>query len=51
LSVTAYSRPPPAVQPARVFVKVAFVPGTPVKKPVVSMMVVLKPVKATPPVP
>jgi hypothetical protein len=43
--------PPPAVQPARVFEEVALVPGTPVKKPVVSTMVVLKPVKATPAVP
>jgi len=51
LSVTAYSMPPPAVQPARVFEKVALVPGTPVKKPVVSTMVVLKPASATPPVP
>jgi hypothetical protein len=43
--------PPPAVQPARVFEKVALVPGTPVKKPVVSTIVVVKPVKATPAVP
>src|SRR6202023_669070 len=49
--MTAYSMPPPAVQPARVFEKVALVPGTPVKKPVVSTIAVLKPVKATPAVP
>jgi hypothetical protein len=46
----AYSMPPPTVQPTRVFEKLAEAPGMPVRNPVVSVRVLSKPAKATPPV-